>query len=46
MLLPYQSVIEALQKHVLITPEKVGEIYLEIPESELMGPRTNSKGRS
>ncbi|MDE0684059.1 MAG: hypothetical protein OXI63_14165 [Candidatus Poribacteria bacterium] len=29
------KVIEALQKHVLITPEKVGEIYLEIPESEL-----------
>ena len=27
------SVIEALQKHVLITPEKVGEIYLEIPKN-------------
>jgi len=26
------SVIEALQKHVLITPKKVGEIYWEIPE--------------
>ena len=26
------KVIEALQKHVLITPEKVGEIYLEIPK--------------
>ena len=29
------KVIEALQKHVLITPEKVGEIYSAIPESEL-----------
>ena len=29
------KVIEALQKHVSITPEKVGEIYLKIPESEL-----------
>ena len=29
------KVIEALQKRVLITPEKVGEIYLEIPENEL-----------
>ena len=28
-------VIEALQKHVLKTPEKVGEIYLEIPKSEM-----------
>lgn len=28
-------VIEALQRHVLTTPEKVGEIYLEIPESEM-----------
>ena len=27
------SVIEALQKHVLITPEKVGKIYLEIPKN-------------
>ena len=33
--LTLSKVIEALQKHVLITPEKVGEIYLEIPESEL-----------
>ena len=33
--LTLSSVIEALQKHVLITPEKVGEIYLKIPESEL-----------
>ncbi|RKU21142.1 hypothetical protein C6499_22325 [Candidatus Poribacteria bacterium] len=29
------KVIEALQKHILITPEKVGEIYSAIPESEL-----------
>lgn len=29
------SVIEALQKHVSITPKKVGEIYLQIPESEM-----------
>ena len=29
------KVIDALQKHVLITPEKVGEIYLKIPESEM-----------
>ena len=29
------SVIKALQKHVSITPKKVGEIYLRIPESEL-----------
>ena len=29
------SVIEASQKHVLITPKKVGEIYLEIPEREM-----------
>ena len=29
------SVIEALQKHVLTTPEKVGKIYLEIPEREM-----------
>ncbi len=28
-------VIEALQKHVLITPEKVGKIYLEIPTREM-----------
>ncbi len=28
-------VIEALQKHILTTPEKVGKIYLEIPESEM-----------
>ena len=33
--LTLSNVIEALQKHVLTTPEKVGEIYLEIPESEL-----------
>ena len=33
--LTLSKVIEALQKHVLITPEKVGEIYLKIPESEL-----------
>ena len=29
------KVIEALQKHVLTTPEKVGKIYLEIPKSEM-----------
>ena len=29
------SVIEVLQKHVLTTPEKVGKIYLEIPEREM-----------
>ena len=29
------NVIEALHKHVSITPKKVGEIYLEIPEREL-----------
>ena len=29
------KVIEVLRKHVLITPEKVGEIYLKIPENEL-----------
>ena len=29
------KVIEALQKHVLTTPEKVGKIYLEIPEREM-----------
>lgn len=28
-------VIEALQKHVLKTPEQVGKIYLEIPEREM-----------
>lgn len=28
-------VIEALLRHVLITPRKVGEIYLEIPKSEM-----------
>ena len=28
-------VIEALLRHVLITPKKVGEIYLEIPKSEM-----------
>lgn len=28
-------VIEALQRHVLITPEKVGKIYLEIPTREM-----------
>ena len=28
-------VIEALLRHVLITPQKVGEIYLEIPKSEM-----------
>ena len=33
--LTLSKVIEALQKHVLIAPEKVGEIYLKIPESEL-----------
>ena len=30
------KVIEALQKHVLITPEKVGKIYLEIPKRREM----------
>ncbi len=29
------SVIEALQKHVLTTPEKVAQIYLEIPTREM-----------
>ena len=29
------KVIEALRKHVSITPKKVGEIYLKIPESEI-----------
>ena len=33
--LTLSKVIEALQKHVLITPEKVGEIYSVIPQSEL-----------
>ncbi len=33
--LTLSNVIKALQKHVLITPEKVGEIYLEIPEGEM-----------
>ena len=33
--LTLSSIIKALQKHVLITPEKVGEIYLEIPEREM-----------
>ena len=33
--LTLSNVIKALQKHVLITPEEVGKIYLEIPESEL-----------
>jgi len=33
--LTLSKVIEALRKHVLITPDKVGEIYQEIPESEL-----------
>ena len=33
--LTLSNVIKALQKHVLVTPEKVGEIYLRIPESEL-----------
>ncbi len=33
--LTLSSVIEALQKHVLITPKKVGEIYLEIPKREM-----------
>ena len=33
--LTLSSVIEALQKHVSITPKKVGEIYLKIPESEM-----------
>ena len=33
--LTLSNVIKALQKHVSITPKKVGEIYLEIPESEL-----------
>ena len=28
-------VIEALLRHVLITPQKVGKIYLEIPKSEM-----------
>ena len=29
------KVIKALRKHVLVTPDKVGEIYQEIPENEL-----------
>ncbi len=29
------SVIEALQRHVLTTPQKVGKIYLEIPTREM-----------
>ena len=33
--LTLSNVIKALQKHVLITPEKVGEIYLKIPEREM-----------
>ncbi|RKU22560.1 hypothetical protein C6500_03400 [Candidatus Poribacteria bacterium] len=33
--LTLSNVIKALQQHVLITPKKVGKIYLEIPESEL-----------
>ena len=33
--LTLSNVIKALQKHVLRTPEKVGEIYLEIPEGEM-----------
>ena len=42
--LTLSKVIEALQKHVLITPEKVGEIYLEIPESELWVLGQTQKG--
>lgn len=33
--LTLSNVIKALRKHVLITPEKVGKIYLEIPKREL-----------
>ena len=33
--LTLSNVIKALQKHVLRMPEKVGEIYLEIPEGEV-----------
>ena len=33
--LTLSNVIKALQKHVLRTPEKVGEIYLKIPEGEM-----------
>ena len=42
--LTLSKVIEALQKQVLITPEKVGEIYLEIPESELWVLGQTQKG--
>ncbi len=38
------SVIEALQKHALTTPEKVGEIYLEIPKSEMWYLQGMKKG--
>ena len=33
--LTLSNVIKALQKHVLITPEKVGYLYQEIPKREL-----------
>ena len=33
--LTLSSVIDALQKHVLTTPEKVGQIYMEIPTREM-----------
>ena len=33
--LTLSNIIKTLQKHALIRPEKVGEIYLGIPESEL-----------
>ena len=37
-------VIEALLRHVLITPQKVGEIYLEIPKSEMWYLQGMKKG--
>ena len=44
--LTLSKVIEALRKHVLITPNKVGEIYQEIPESELWFLEQTTKERS
>ncbi len=37
-------VIEALLRHVLITPQKVGEIYLKIPKSEMWYLQGMKKG--
>ena len=37
-------VIEALLRHVLITPQKVGKIYLEIPKSEMWYLQGMKKG--